>query len=35
MLMEAVWIRTGLPAKGLSGRRETQSIAFFSPPGTE
>jgi hypothetical protein len=26
---------TGLPAKGWLGSRETQSMAFFSPPGME
>jgi hypothetical protein len=26
---------TALPANGWLGRRETQSIAFLSPPGSE
>src|SRR5204863_8579667 len=32
---EADWIAIGLPAKGWFGRRETQSMAFLSPPGSE
>ena len=31
----APMIATGLPAKGWSGGREAQSIAFFSTPGIE
>jgi hypothetical protein len=29
------WIATGLPSKGWSFMRESQSIAFFKPPGID
>ena len=32
---EADWIAIGFPAKGWFGRRDTQSMAFLSPPGRE
>src|SRR5262245_47525254 len=32
---EQDWIATGLPSKGCSFMRETQSIAFFRPPGID
>src|SRR5262249_19876113 len=32
---EQDWIATGLPSNGCSFMRETQSIAFFNPPGID
>src|SRR4029450_6015842 len=32
---EQDWIATGLPSNGCSFMRDTQSIAFFSPPGID
>jgi len=32
---EALWIRIGLALNGCCGRRDSQSIAFFSDPGME
>src|SRR5512132_2760368 len=32
---EQDWIATGLPSNGCSFMRDTQSIAFFNPPGID
>src|SRR4029450_3099190 len=32
---EQDWVATGLPSNGCSFMRDTQSIAFFNPPGID